>query len=165
MPALTNRNSHQFDGNGFWSKNRDDVGYNQLHKVELDPIFIYLFIILLVPWFFVCFVNHLGRCWITVFGLVVTCGVNNNELFDLVLDLLVETIRVMIFSFFLGLELGCVIIITVRWNCSPFWFVFLCFDEWKLGLILYSHYCVWWRYIKWNWCYFWISDISSGVIF
>ncbi|KAL2326903.1 hypothetical protein Fmac_020330 [Flemingia macrophylla] len=31
MPALPNGN-HQFTTNGFWSKNRDDVSYNQLHK-------------------------------------------------------------------------------------------------------------------------------------
>nr|KYP38106.1 hypothetical protein KK1_040671 [Cajanus cajan] len=31
MPALPNGN-HQFSSNGFWSKNRDDVSYNQLHK-------------------------------------------------------------------------------------------------------------------------------------
>ncbi|KAG4991195.1 hypothetical protein JHK87_024652 [Glycine soja] len=39
MPALPHGN-HQFgSGNGFWSKNRDDVGYNQLHKFwcELSP--------------------------------------------------------------------------------------------------------------------------------
>ncbi|CAJ1967405.1 unnamed protein product [Sphenostylis stenocarpa] len=38
MPALPNGN-HQFCANGFWSKNRDDVGYNQLLKFwcELSP--------------------------------------------------------------------------------------------------------------------------------
>ncbi|KAL2664282.1 hypothetical protein AAZX31_02G161900 [Glycine max] len=39
MPALPHGN-HQFgSSNGFWSKNRDDVGYNQLHKFwcELLP--------------------------------------------------------------------------------------------------------------------------------
>ncbi|KAK7392776.1 hypothetical protein VNO78_21224 [Psophocarpus tetragonolobus] len=38
MPALPNGN-HQFSANGFWSRNRDDVGYNQLHKFwcELSP--------------------------------------------------------------------------------------------------------------------------------
>jgi len=85
MPGLAQRNEQltndssqcTLSANGFWSKNSNDVSYNQLQKVLEFSAFYFLFLI---------------GFWI-VAGLLflIDCCVNSDELVEFILDLTVGT--------------------------------------------------------------------------